>query len=207
MPGTTSKAVENTCRPATAVDHAAVPANRSTGSGSNEHGPSTQRRVLMTRKSLIRSTGGLVLVPLLAAAGVPAARPGAGDRATAAATSRATLTVHETRYGKVLFDGHRRGLYLFDRDRTKKSTCYGSCAKAWPPFLTKSTPKAGAGIRKGLIGTTRRRNGTIQVTYGGHPLYYYEGDPKGQVKCQGVRNSGGLWLAVSPSGKAVPKGS
>jgi hypothetical protein len=79
--------------------------------------------------------------------------------------------------------------------------CYGSCAKAWPPYLTTGTPKAGAGVRKGLIGTTRRRGGSLQVTYGGHRLYYYEGDGKGQVRCQGVNNSAASGSWSRPAGR------
>lgn len=118
-------------------------------------------------------------------------------------TSGPALTVHKTKYGRVLFDGSSRALYLFGRDKARSSTCYGSCAKSWPPFLVRSKPRAGAGVSAALIGTTRRRDGRLQVTYGGHPLYRYEGDPKGQVKCQGVNNSGGIWLVVAPNGKAV----
>jgi predicted lipoprotein with Yx(FWY)xxD motif len=155
----------------------------------------------MTRRALALLTAAALT---LSAVGAVAVSAGALGGATAsAAVSRATLTVHNTKYGKAIFDGRGRVLYLFGRDRGKKSTCYGSCAKAWPPFLTKGTPKAGTGARKGLIGTTKRKDGRLQVTYGGHPLYYYEGDGKGQVKCQGVNNSGGIWLVVSPAGKAI----
>jgi predicted lipoprotein with Yx(FWY)xxD motif len=113
------------------------------------------------------------------------------------------LTLHKTPYGKVVFDGNDRALYLFGRDKSKSSTCYGSCAKAWPPYVVSAKPRAGAGVRSGLIGTTRRKDGKLQVTYGGHPLYRYSGDPKGQAKCQKVTNSGGIWLVVAPNGKAV----
>ena len=82
-------------------------------------------------------------------------------------------------------------------------SCYGSCAKAWPPYIVSHKPRAGAGVRAGLIGTTRRKDGKLQVTYGGHPLYFYSGDPKGQAKCQKVTNSGGIWLVVAANGKAV----
>jgi predicted lipoprotein with Yx(FWY)xxD motif len=122
---------------------------------------------------------------------------------TKSMTAGSALTVHKTKYGKILFDGHSRALYVFGRDKSSKSTCYGSCAKAWPPFIVRSKPRAAAGVRAGLIGTTRRTDGKLQVTYGGHPLYFYEADPKGQAKCQKVTNSGGIWLVVSPSGKAV----
>jgi predicted lipoprotein with Yx(FWY)xxD motif len=155
----------------------------------------------MTSRALAIWAAALALT--LGAVGTVAATAGAGGPAVSSATSRATLSVHKTRYGRVIFDGHGRVLYLFGRDRGSRSACYGSCAKAWPPFLTSGTPKARAGVRKGLIGTTRRKGGSLQVTYGGYPLYYYEGDGKGQVKCQGVNNSGGIWLVVSANGKAV----
>jgi predicted lipoprotein with Yx(FWY)xxD motif len=116
----------------------------------------------------------------------------------------ATVTAHASRYGSVLFDGRGRALYLFGRDRGGRSSCVGACAKAWPPFLTAGTAKAGAGVRAGLLGTTRRPDGTLQVTYAGRPLYYYQGDTRpGQIKCQGVSNFGGVWLVISPAGKAV----
>src|SRR5215211_858558 len=153
----------------------------------------------MTRKTLaILAAAALSLSAVAVFAGGAGASGGAS---ASAAAGRATLTVHNTRYGRALFDGRGRVLYLFGRDRGRKSTCYGSCATAWPPFLTTGTPKAGAGVRAGLIGTTKRKDGRVQVTYGGHPLYYYEGDGRGQVKCQGVNNSGGIWLVVSPAGK------
>ena len=143
------------------------------------------------------------LVTALVAALAVTAIAAAGERSTTVATSGPALTVQKTRYGKVLFDGHSRALYLFGRDKHKSSSCYGSCAKAWPPFIVGSKPRAGSGVRASLIGTTRRKDGKLQVTYGGHPLYRYQGDPKGQAKCQRVTNSGGIWLVVSPNGKAV----
>jgi predicted lipoprotein with Yx(FWY)xxD motif len=125
----------------------------------------------------------------------------AGAGATAQAGAK--VTVKPSRYGKVLFDGRGYSLYLFAADRGKRSTCYGACAKAWPPFLTRGKPTAAPGARSRLLGTTRRRDGKLQVTYAGHPLYYYEHDGKGEIKCQNVSEFGGLWLVVSPSGKAV----
>lgn len=127
----------------------------------------------------------------------------AGTDASRAMTDGPALTVHTTKFGKVLFDGHSRALYLFGKDKGKVSTCSGACAKAWPPYVVNAKPRATAGVRARLVGTTRRRDGRLQVTYNGHPLYYYKGDPKGQAKCQGVSNFGGIWLVVAPSGKAV----
>ena len=125
---------------------------------------------------------------------------GGGQRSAGAAT----VTAHASLFGRVLFDGSGRALYLFKRDKGSRSTCSGACAKAWPPFLTSKAPKAGAGARASLIGTTKRADGTVQVTYAGHPLYYFSGDTKpGQITCENVVNFGGLWLVVSPGGAAV----
>jgi predicted lipoprotein with Yx(FWY)xxD motif len=113
------------------------------------------------------------------------------------------IKVRASRYGRILSDGSNRTIYLFTHDQTTASTCYGSCAAAWPPVLTRGAPKAGPGLSDQL-GTTRRRNGTLQVTYGGHPLYYYEGDVRpGQILCQNVDEFGGTWLVVSPRGAPV----
>src|SRR5437867_13421455 len=78
---------------------------------------------------------------------------------SAAATKAATLTAHSSRYGKILFDGRGRVLYLFARDRGGHSTCSGACAKAWPPFLTKGAPRALSGVNAKILGTTSRGRG------------------------------------------------
>jgi predicted lipoprotein with Yx(FWY)xxD motif len=142
---------------------------------------------------------GVLVAAITTTAGVAGSQ--AGDSTAAAA--RAKVTVRKSAYGRVLFDGHRRALYLFTADRGKKSRCYGACAKAWPPFLVRRKPSAGAGARSGLIGTTRRRDGSLQVTYRGRPLYYYVGDGRGQILCQDVEEYGGHWYVVAPRGTAV----
>jgi predicted lipoprotein with Yx(FWY)xxD motif len=147
-----------------------------------------------------KAIGALVLVSAVAG---PLAAAGA---ATSAAGRRTTpVTVAKSKYGRVLFDGKGRSLYLFAKDRRGKSSCYGACAKAWPPLLTKSSAlHAGKGARMGLLGTTRRRDGRLQVTYAGHPLYGFASDTKrGQITCQNVSQFGGKWLVVTPAGKAV----
>ena len=109
-----------------------------------------------------------------------------------------------SRYGKVLFDGRGRALYLFTRENGSSSRCYGDCARAWPPFYTRGKPRAGDGADASLFGTTKRRGGRRQVTYDGHPLYYYVSDrAPGQITCQDVVEFGGTWLVVSPGGEAV----
>jgi predicted lipoprotein with Yx(FWY)xxD motif len=133
-----------------------------------------------------------------------AADSGGADAASGDAAAR-TLTVRSTRYGRILFDGRNRVLYAFTRDRRGgPSRCYGACAAAWPVYYSKGTVvRAGDGVKKALIGTTRRRDGRRQYTYNGWPLYYYAHEGPGEVRCQNVDEFGGLWLVVRPSGALV----
>jgi predicted lipoprotein with Yx(FWY)xxD motif len=114
------------------------------------------------------------------------------------------VQAHSSQYGKVLFDQRGFVLYGFTADSRSASKCYGPCAKAWPPLLVKGAAKALRGVDRTKLGSVARRGGTRQVTYAGHPLYYYVGDTKaGQILCQNVREYGGLWLVVAPTGKLV----
>jgi predicted lipoprotein with Yx(FWY)xxD motif len=115
-----------------------------------------------------------------------------------------TLTVKSSSFGRVLFDGRGFVLYAFTRDKNGRSACYGACAKAWPVYYATGTLRAGTGIKRSLLGTTKRRDGRRQITYAGRPLYFYVGDTKaGQIRCQNVVEFGGTWLIVRPSGKLV----
>jgi predicted lipoprotein with Yx(FWY)xxD motif len=114
-----------------------------------------------------------------------------------------TIETGDSSYGEVLFDDAKRAIYLFGKESSATSECYGACAEAWPPVLTEGTPQAGGKADASLLGTTRRDDGTTQVTYDGHPLYYYVDDPPGEVGCHNVEEFGGLWLAIEPSGAAV----
>jgi thioredoxin len=138
----------------------------------------------------------------------PAKRKASASPARRAQTARGRkagiqISVRASQYGRILRDGADRTIYLFTHDRGTPSTCYGACAAAWPPVVTKGTPTAGSGLNALLLGATRRRDGTLQVTYAGHPLYYYVADPKGQILCQNVEEYGGKWLVVSPYGTPV----
>ena len=115
-----------------------------------------------------------------------------------------TLTAHSSSYGKTVFDGHGYVLYAFTRDHGR-SSCYGTCAKAWPPYYApKGTLRVGAGLKHSLLGTVKRRNGRRQVTYAGRPLYYYVGDGgPGVIRCQDVYEFGGRWLIIRPSGTLI----
>jgi predicted lipoprotein with Yx(FWY)xxD motif len=124
-------------------------------------------------------------------------------RSTPAATG-ASVAVGASGYGPILLDGRGYALYAFTRDPARRATCYGACAKAWPPFIVKARATAGRGTKPSLTGTVRRRDGQLQATYAGRPLYYYVGDTKpGAVLCQNVTEYGGLWLVVRGSGSLV----
>jgi len=114
------------------------------------------------------------------------------------------VQAHTSPYGRVLFDQRGFVLYGFTADSARASRCYGACARAWPPLLVKTAAKALRGVDRTKLGTVERAHGARQVTYAGHPLYYYVGDLKpGRILCQDVREYGGLWLVVAPSGKLV----
>jgi predicted lipoprotein with Yx(FWY)xxD motif len=129
------------------------------------------------------------------------------DRQSAATQAAPrTLIVRSTQYGRVLFDGRGRVLYGFTRDRREgPSRCYGACVGAWPVYFARNTGaiRVGSGVKKSLIGRTRRRDGRLQFTYNGWPLYYYAHEGPGEVRCQNVDQFGGLWLVVRPSGALV----
>jgi len=103
-------------------------------------------------------------------------------------------------HAKVIFDSNGNVVYMFGRDKTANSTCYGICAKAWPPLLTKSTPSVGTGLDANLLGTTKRKDGSLQVTYNHHPLYFYSADMHGKIMCQHAVMHGGIWLVLKANG-------
>ncbi|MBJ7354782.1 MAG: hypothetical protein JHC98_08160 [Thermoleophilaceae bacterium] len=113
----------------------------------------------------------------------------------------------KTRFGTILQDSRGRSLYLFTKERGSTSKCYGECAKEWPPVLTSNDPVATGGAKQSELGTTRRRGGKTQVTYNGHPLYYFVAeDEANEVLCQNVYEFGGKWYVVDRNGNAIKKG-
>jgi predicted lipoprotein with Yx(FWY)xxD motif len=131
------------------------------------------------------------------------------DRGTASASAdkrfaarkNIRIASDDSAFGPMLFNRAGQAIYIFEKEKTKKSRCYGTCAREWPPVLTKGKPKAVRGVRQGLLGTTKRRGGATQVTYNGKPLYYYRDELPGQVFCHNVFLNGGLWLVIAPNGK------
>ncbi len=132
-------------------------------------------------------------------AGTAVATLGTGDAARGA-----LVKIRKTTLGRVLVDARGRTLYLFEADKGKRSVCYGACATAWPPLLTKARPHAGAGVKAALLGTTKRKDGKLQVTYRNHPLYFFLEDTKaGQTSGQGLDGFGGEWYVLAPTGQKI----
>jgi predicted lipoprotein with Yx(FWY)xxD motif len=127
-----------------------------------------------------------------------------GEEGLRVPARRARIVAEESDYGRVLFDANGQVIYVFEIDGPNQSNCTSAeCAEAWPPVLTEEEPSAGAGIEAELLGTIRRDDGTLQVTYDGRPLYFYEHEGPGEIKCHNVNLHGGLWWVVGPSGDPV----
>lgn len=106
--------------------------------------------------------------------------------------------------GMALVDEDGKTLYLFEADKNGTSTCTGPCAAAWPPVTTSGAPQAGSGVDKSLLGTVKRDDGTEQVTYNGHPLYYFVGDTgPGMDKGQGSKAFGAGWYVLNAKGSKI----
>jgi predicted lipoprotein with Yx(FWY)xxD motif len=115
----------------------------------------------------------------------------------------AMVTAASTKLGMVLVDRSGRTLYLFEKDQPNQSACSGACVAAWPIDQSSGTPTVGGGVKASLLGTIRRGDGTTQVAYNGHPLYYYAGDSgPGQQSGQGIDAFGAKWFVVTPAGGA-----
>jgi len=128
-----------------------------------------------------------------------------GDEdATKAKRRGTTVRIGSSEFGEMLFDAEKQAIYVFQRDPKRKSVCYDECAEAWPPVLTDGEPVAGKGVKASLLGTVERRDGNLQVSYAGKPLYYYAHEGRGEVRCHNVNLNGGLWWVVGPDGKRRP---
>jgi predicted lipoprotein with Yx(FWY)xxD motif len=128
----------------------------------------------------------------------------AGEAGLRVPAKRAEIIVKDSELGRVLFDANGQVVYVFEIDGRNRSACTSAeCVKAWPPVLTREPPSAGAGADKSLLGTIRRGDGRLQVTYNGRPLYFYEHESPGEIKCHNVELHGGLWWVVTPRGEPV----
>ena len=155
-------------------------------------------RVMTRRLVSLASVAALGTVGFLAA----------GSLAGGATATNATVSLRTTKLGSILVSSRGRTLYLFQKDRNGKSACTASCAQFWPPLIGHGKPTAGPGVKASLLGTTKRSNGSLQVTYNKHPLYTYSLDKQaGQTNGEGVSAFGARWYAVSARGTAVLKAS
>jgi predicted lipoprotein with Yx(FWY)xxD motif len=114
------------------------------------------------------------------------------------------VVLRDSEFGPMLFDSKRQAIYIFERDSKNRTNCYDDCAEAWPPVYTDGEPRAGDGVKQSLLGTVKRRDGRLQVTYAGQPLYFYAHEAPGEVRCHNVDLNGGLWWVVGADGKRRP---
>jgi len=117
----------------------------------------------------------------------------------------AIVKMTKTDRGSVLVDGQGHSLYLFEKDEGHESYCSGACAAVWPPLRTSAMPHSAAGVAGGALGTIKRDDGGLQVTYYGHPLYYYAADAStpGKTKGEELEQFGAEWYLVDAHGKPV----
>ncbi|MFJ6775381.1 hypothetical protein ACIQOV_31195 [Kitasatospora sp. NPDC091257] len=126
--------------------------------------------------------------------------PSAGAGGAAATVSATTVG----KYQNILVDARGKTLYLFEADTSPTSTCYDACATAWPPALTTGTPTATDGVDQAKLSTSTRKDGTTQIVYNGHPLYYFEGDTaQGDTNGEESSAFGATWYVVNTSGNKV----
>lgn len=126
------------------------------------------------------------------------AQPPTSDAPQATGT---TITTASSEFGPVLWGPDRQVIYIWEKELTATAECYGDCAAAWPPVLTTGKPIATGEVEAAMLGTTTRRDGSTQITYNGHPLYYYAHEGPGEVKCHDVATHGGLWWVITPAGQ------
>ncbi len=167
----------------------------------------------MTRSfSMLAAAGLLALVLLAAACGSGSATAGGlygnatspATTTTPAATTAAKVDVSRSGLGQIVVNGSGRTLYIFEKDTNGTSTCNGACAAYWPPLVTNGKPVALAGVNQSLVGTTKRADGSEQVTYNGWPVYTFIGDKQpGQTSGEGLTDFGAGWDALSPAGAKI----
>jgi predicted lipoprotein with Yx(FWY)xxD motif len=129
---------------------------------------------------------------------------GAGVAAANPTARSATVTTAQTGLGRIVVDGRGRSLYLFEKDTRGRSACSGVCAAYWPPLLTSGKSIAIKGAKASLLGSVRRADGSRQVSYAGHPLYFFSGDSRrGQTNGEGLQDFGAGWYTLTAAGKRV----
>jgi predicted lipoprotein with Yx(FWY)xxD motif len=137
------------------------------------------------------------------------ASPATGGGATppAGSTGMSTVAIKTTPLGQILVDGSGRTLYLFEADKGTASSCYDACAGVWPPLTTTGAPAASSGVNQSLLTTAARKDGSMEVVYNGHPLYYFASDKQsGDTTGQGLSSFGADWYVLSAAGTKIDNG-
>jgi len=148
-------------------------------------------------KSMLIGGIAAVTVFVLVGAALAAAKPTARS---------ATVATAKTGLGQIVVDSRGRSLYLFEKDSRGHSSCSGLCASYWPPLLSNGRPAAIKGAKASLLGSIRRADGSRQVSYAGHPLYFFSGDTaRGQTNGEGLKDFGAGWYVLTPSGKKIDR--
>jgi predicted lipoprotein with Yx(FWY)xxD motif len=130
----------------------------------------------------------------------------AASSSSSTSSGAATVKTASSPLGTLLVDAKGRTLYLWEADKGSTSTCNGGCAAAWPPLTTTGHPKAAGGAKASLLGTSKRADGSTEVTYAGHPLYYYVGDSKpGDTTGQASDSFGAEWYVLNTAGHKIDK--
>jgi predicted lipoprotein with Yx(FWY)xxD motif len=150
------------------------------------------------------ATSGIAALVLSACGGYGGASSSQPASSSSSVTAVASIGVRSTPLGQILVDQNGMTLYLFEADTGTTSTCTGGCLDNWPPVLTASAPQVSGTASPSLLGTTRRDDGTMQVTYHGHPLYRFAADSApGDTKGQGLNDFGAGWDVLNPAGNKV----
>ena len=168
--------------------------------------------MMRTRLAFAAFPAGLAALVALAGCGSgSSANTATASPSTSGTTGGGMATIAMTKnpqLGPILTDSKGNTVYVFAKDSKGMSNCNGACATVWPPVTTSGKPTAGNGVVASKLGTTKRSDGSTQVTYGGRPLYTYTADSSpGDVTGNGVNTYGGLWYAVQPNGSNAPAGS
>lgn len=164
---------------------------------------------MIRRKLALAGLMAAALALTLAACGgsTTTTTPAAGTTAAEESGPETIALADTTDPGKILVDGEGNTLYLFEADTSPTSTCTGDCAAAWPPVTTDGTPEASDGVDAKLLDTTTRDDGSTQVVYNGHPLYYFSGDTSpGDMNGQGSDAFGAEWYVVGATGDKLESG-
>jgi predicted lipoprotein with Yx(FWY)xxD motif len=159
----------------------------------------------MVKRTLLGLAPAAAVLAIAGCGGSSSGRaPASGAKSGLAPTG---ITIAHGKLGAYLADSKGRALYLFEADKGASSTCYSACASIWPPLTSTGATTPGAGVARMLLGTTKRSDVASEVTFHGHPLYYYVGDATaGSTAGQGLDQFGAKWYLVAPDGSKLGTG-